>query len=309
MSSVISRPARLLVAVTASGFLLAGCGAGPVHAGAAAIVGDTRLPVTDVQTWFDDVMRKEQGLQPQLKHQGQMDDLGRQLASYRVRQELAEQAARTEHLTATDQQVDDLINQMGGPQAATAGKIYTPQNLRESARTEVLTTQLARKYINRLAVTFDFTQASTRREAEAKARRMAQGPEQAAAVIEDDRKAGLPATVGEHLRAADDGQLAATTPLFAAEAGTVLAFKPDEQSGQWLVVRIKERKDDLLSTNPVPNDEKVLRGLGQQLLGLTADRVGVQLSPRYGVWDPIAVGSAPNAGETLGFRLAPQSKS
>lgn len=307
--SAISRPARLLVAVAASGLLLAGCGSGPGQAGAAAIVGDTRVPVTEVQSWFNAVMAKEPGLKPQLKEQGQMDELGRQLATFAVRQQLTKQAARDENLTASEQQVTDLINQMGGPQAATAGKIYTAENLRESARMEVLTEQLARKYINRLAVTFDFTQATTRREAEAKVQRMAQGPEQAAAVIDEDRKAGLPATVNEKLHASEAGKLAASTPLFGAEAGTVMAFKPEKQSGQWLVVRITERNDNVPSTGPVPSDQKVLQGLGQQLLGLTADRVGVQLSPRYGVWDPIALGTAPNAGETLGFRLTSETPS
>jgi hypothetical protein len=300
------RHGRLLASIAAAGLLLAGCGSGPSQVGAAAIVGDTRIPVTEVQSWFGEVLAKEPDVKPQLQQQGQLDELGRQLAAQLVRQELIEQAARDERLTVTDQQVTDLINKMGGPQAATAGKIYTQQNLREVARTQLLATELGRKYFDRLAVTFDYTQATTRREAEEKAQRMAQGPAEAAALINADAAAGVPAALGQQLRASASPQLAATTPLFGAQPGTVLAFEPEPNSGQWLIALIKERSTDAPPMPPTAGgaDDQTLQGVGMYLLGITADRVGVRLSPRYGVWDDVNLTAAPNENETTGFRVS-----
>lgn len=42
---------------------------------------------------------------------------------------------------------------------------------------------------------------------------------------------------------------------------------------------------------------------GARLLGLTAQRTGVELSPRYGVWDPVAVTAVPEEEQRSGFRL------
>ncbi|SDX55699.1 SurA N-terminal domain-containing protein [Saccharopolyspora shandongensis] len=298
------RHGRLLASIAAAGLLLAGCGSGPSQVGAAAIVGETRIPVSDVQSWFGEVLAKEPDLKPQLQQQGQLDELGRQLAAQLVRQELVDQAARDERLTVTDQQIADVINRMGGPQAATAGKIYTPQNLRDVVRTQLLTTELGRKYFDRLEITFDYAQATTRGEAEEKARRMAQGPAETAAVVNEAAKAGVPAALDQKLRAADSPQLAASTPLFGAQPGTVLAFEPEQSSGQWLIARIKERRTD---AQPMPAaggaDDQTLQGVGAYLLGITADRVGVELSPRYGTWDQVGLTAVPSEGETTGFRL------
>ncbi|PKW14227.1 SurA N-terminal domain-containing protein [Saccharopolyspora spinosa] len=299
------RHGRLLASIAAAGLLLAGCGSGPSQVGAAAIVGDNRIPVSDVQSWFGEVLAKEPGLKPQLQQQGNLDELGRQLAAQLVRQELVEQAARDERLTVTDQQVADLINRMGGPAAATSGKIYTPQNLREVARTQLLATELGRKYFDRLDITFDYSQATTRGEAEEKAKRMAQGPAEAAAVVTADAKAGVPAALDQKLRATDSPQLAATTPLFGAQPGTVLAFEPETNSGQWLIARIKERRADAPPAVPAGGaDDQTLQGVGMHLLGITADRVGVRLSPRYGVWDRVNLVAVPSEGETTGFRMS-----
>lgn len=298
------RRGRLFASLAVAGVLLSGCGSGPSQVGAAAIVGDQRIPVTEVQSWFSEVLAKEPELKPQLREQGQYDELGRTLAGQLVRQELVAQAARENGLTASEQQITDMINQWGGPQA-TEGKIFTPENLHEMARTEALVTELGRRYFDGLAVTFDFTQATTRAEAERKAHQMAQGDAAVRDLIAADAKAGLPASAGQQLRALDSPKLAASTPLFSAEPGTVLAFEPEPNSGQWLIALIRDRKA-APTANPAGGvDDQTLQGVGTFLLGATADRVGVTLSPRYGVWDPIGLQPVPNEGETTGFRIEP----
>ncbi|QGK72012.1 hypothetical protein GIY23_03530 [Allosaccharopolyspora coralli] len=300
------RPGRLFVALAAAGLLLTGCGTGPGQPGAAAVVGGETIPVSDVRSWFDGLLAKEQGVKPELQAQGQMDDVARNIATLTVREKLAERAARAENITVSDNRVSEEIAARGGAEAATRGQIYTPRNFRDGVRAQLIATELGRKYADRLAVTFDYTQATTRSDAEHKARRMAAGAEETRKVIAEDAAAGLPAMEGERLRAAETPEvnaLAAATPLFAADPGTVLAFQ-GQQAGQWLVARITERRTDARGPAPAPMDQETLQALGTQLLALTGERVGVELSPRYGVWDPIALATAPNEGETTGFRYS-----
>jgi hypothetical protein len=301
----MTRPARVLATLAAAALLLAGCGSVSDKVGAAAFVGNTRIPDSAVQSWFDAVLQKEPRLKPQLEQQNEMGTLGRKIASLEVQQELLRQAALAEHLTVDEKSIDDAVAKMGGPQAATAGKIYTPANVRDEARSQLLAVELGRKYLDRLAITFDYTQASNRQEAQTKAQRMAQGQQQAAALVAADRQAGVPSSVGQQLRAADNAQIAAGTPIFGVPPGTVVAFQPDQQSGQWLVVRVEDRRTEAPSPTPVAGhtDPQILQEFGMQLLGMTEDRVGVQLSPRYGVWDPLAFGAAPNQDQTVGLRF------
>jgi SurA-like protein len=300
------RHGRLLASIAAAGLLLAGCGSGPSQVGAAAIVGDTRIPVAEVQSWFDEVLAKEPELRQQLQQQGQLDDRGRELASYLVQQELIELAAAAEQLSVDQEHVDAVIAQQGGAQAATAGTFMTPQRLPESVRAGLLLTELGRRYADRLSITFDYTQASTRTEAEAKARRMALGPAEAAAVLDADRKTGKVVGVGERRSVADNAELAARTPLFGARPGTVLAFEMQEQTGQWIVARIVDRNTNDVAPGAAGEqiDDATLQAIGARLLGITAENAGVRLSPRYGAWDPVALSAAPNADETVGFWLS-----
>ncbi|MFC7341889.1 SurA N-terminal domain-containing protein [Saccharopolyspora griseoalba] len=308
MRTTLSRHGRLLASIAAAGLLLVGCGTGPSQVGAAAIVGDTKIPVSQVKSWFTEVLDKEPRLRSQLEERDGLDDLGRALAGQLVRQELIAEVAEREHLSVDERQVDAMIDRWGGPRA-TEGEVFTPGNVREFARGEALVTELGRRYFDGLSVTFDYTQATSRSSAQRKAEEMARGGAAATELIERDTAAGTPAGTGQRLRAADSPKLAAATPLFGAEPGTVLAFEPERNAGQWLIVRIQERVAE-----PSPRagaaDDATLHGLGSQLLGLTADRVGVRLSPRYGAWDPIGLTAAPSEGETTGFRLtAPSSES
>ncbi|MDR7302679.1 SurA N-terminal domain-containing protein [Haloactinomyces albus] len=305
MSSVILRPTRVLIALLAACLLLAGCGAGPGKVGTAAIVGDRAIPLTAVESRFTAVLNKNPDLADQLRQQGRMDDLARRIAGFAVRRELAAQAARRENLRVSEQEITTRINRAGGAQAAAEGTIFTARNYREVVRSQLLMTELGRKYLGTTSVTFDYTQATTRKEAKTKAERMARGPQQAAALIKADRARGVPAEFGRRVRASDSASLAVGTPLFGATPGTVVAFKgPNQRAGTWLIARITER-----NTKAAPAaagsqaDERVMQAFGTRLLGLTAQRVGVELSPRYGVWDPIRLTPAPDDGQTTGFRL------
>lgn len=311
MRSVIPRAARVFTVAVAACLVLAGCGSGPTRAGAAAIVGDERIPVSEVDSWFSRVLAEEPGLTERFRQRGTMDDLARRLAGFRVRQELAERAARKEDLRVTPQQVTRRIERMGGVRRATQGKIFTSGNIRETTRSLLQMTELGRKYLPRTSVTFDYTQATTREDAEAKARRMARGPKAAARLIASDRATGVAAGRDRELRAAEAPRVAVGTPLFGAGEGTVVAFKgPQQRAGTWLIARITERDTSAPQAAPSARiGPRALQAFGRRLLGLTAERTGVTMSPRYGVWDPIGLTAAPEEGQTTGFRIPAGSRS
>lgn len=294
---------RLLAGLVLAGTLLAGCGNGPASVGAAAFVGQDRIPVNEVQSRIRTVLDKEPGAREKLEQQGQLDEFGRRLASDLVRRRLVEQATREEGLRVDQQQVSAVIDSAGGAEKASKGQIYTAGDLEDAMRSRMLTGELGRKYIGRVAVTYDVTTANNRREAEEKARRMAAGEQQATDLVNADHQAGLGSATSQRATSGELPDLAAGTPLFAALPGTVVAFELQPQSGQWTVLRIKDRSTGGPGTvgDGSAQDEKKMQAFGTQLLRVTAQRNGVELSPRYGVWDPIALSAAPSAGETTGF--------
>ncbi|GAB2659179.1 hypothetical protein GCM10027271_17330 [Saccharopolyspora gloriosae] len=302
MSSVISR-LRPLALVALSCALLAGCGVEPGRVGAAALVGDARIPVSEVQGRYRAVLDKEPEAKAQLAEQEQLGEFGRRLAGDLARRALVDQAAKDEGLRVDERRVREVIDSAGGEQAASAGQIYTADDMAAVVRSKLLTAELGRRYIDRVSITYDVTSAATRGEAEQKARRMARGDAESTAVVTADQQAGQGAAADQRLRSADVPDLAAGTPLFGARAGTAMAFELQPQSGQWSVVRIKRR--DVAPAPPKPSaagaDEMRMQSFGDQLLRVTAQRVGVELSPRYGVWDQLALGAAPNKDETIGF--------
>ncbi|SFD61675.1 SurA N-terminal domain-containing protein [Actinopolyspora alba] len=290
--------------------LLAGCGSQPSRIGSAALVGDQAIPVSTVQQRFEAVVGERPQLREQLDEQGRKDELARQIAAFTVRQKLAEVAARRQNLRVSEQEITQWVQQRGGARAATEGTIFTADEVRSVARSLVLMRKLGSKHLASTSVVFDYTSATSRAEAERKANRMARGQEQAAELIQQDKSEGVPAGSGRELSAASSPSFAAQTPLFAADEGTVLAFPgPGRQSaGQWLVARITERttgNGDGQSNTPSLGRQgaQLTQAFGARLLGLTAQRVGVELSPRYGVWDSLELTAAPDEGQTSGFRI------
>ena len=88
------RRARLLVLGAVAAVLLTGCGVEPGRAGAAAIVGGTRIPVAEVQSWMREAFAQDPDLEQRLQQQGRLDDSAREIAGHLVKQELVEQVAQ-----------------------------------------------------------------------------------------------------------------------------------------------------------------------------------------------------------------------
>jgi hypothetical protein len=280
--------------------LLAGCGSGPSQVGAAAIVGDTAIPIEYVQAWWDRVLSDDR-LKEQLRANEQFDDLGRVIAREAVRHELLRQVAKREGLQFDEAQISDLIAALGGEQAAVeiTQSIYDRNTIRDRARDQLLAVALARKYFD-TSLRFDMTVAANREQAVTKAHQLAAADSNGArSIIQADINRGLPAAADRKQSIADSVDAVLQTPLFAVPAGTVLAYPNPDQAGQgqWIVVVVRERSKGTPSGRPGAVtadkvDESRLEGIGLRLLGPYSREIGVRLSPRYGVWshEYVAVG-------------------
>lgn len=302
----------LAVLVAATGVLLTACGSGPSQVSSAAIVGDSSVPLAMVQQRLATVLRKEPDAK-KIQQQHQLDSVSRSIVTLSVRHDLIVKAAQQEGLSVNEAQITQLINQAGGAEQASAGTVYDATTFRERARDQLLLVALARKYVDKLAVTFDYTQASTREAAFAKANQIAAHPDKAQDIIKSDTAAGVAAGLNERLAATDNLQFA-TTALFGALPGTVVTFPLDQNgaqgTGQWVVALIRQRSTDAPATGSSPKvnvdqlDPRLLEAVGIRLLAPIAYQVGVRVNPRYGIWDLAGMSVAPTATETTGLVLS-----
>lgn len=295
------RSVAAAVAAVLSAVLLAGCGSGPSQAGAAAIVGDTEIPIGYVQSWWERVMGDDT-LKEQLRANGQLDDLGRVIVREAVRHELLKITAEREGLQFDEAQVSELIETLGGEQAAVeiTQSIYDRNTIRDRARDQLLAVALGRKYFD-TTVRFDYTFAGSREQALNKARELAADPRRVRSIIEADRQRGLQVGLDQRQSIADNLDAVLRTPLFSVPAGHVLAYPDADESnpGQWVVAVIRERTTGTPSSQPgaVTIDrvnESRLEGVGLRLLGIESRKIGVRLNPRYGVWshEYVAIGAS-----------------
>lgn len=296
--------AVLAVAAMALG-LLAGCGSGPSQFNSAAIVGDRAVPLDEVQQQLDTVLAKEgPEAKAQLQEGDQLDDVSRQIVSLEVQHELLTITAQREQLSVDEQQVTQLVEQLGGAEAASRGTIYSAENFRERARDQLLAVELGRKYLPRLAVTVDYTTADTRAAVEQRVAQLsAAGPAGARALIRDDVESGGAAALDQRIVAARNPSFA-SAPVFGVQEGTVVAFPSDQQAGSWLVMVVTDRSTTNGDAQPAGTDgldQSLLAAAGLRQLAMTAGQVGVRINPRYGVWDRVSLQAVPNPEEKTGF--------
>jgi hypothetical protein len=296
----------LAAGVVLSAALVAGCGSGPSQVGAAAIVGDTAIPVEYVQSWWDRYLATPE-IKEQLRAGGNFDDLGRLIVGQAVRHELLRVVARQERLQFDEAEVSELIEQLGGEQAAVeaTGSVYDSNTIRDRARDQLLAVALGRKYFERTGVRYDFTGVGSREQAQAKVDQFTRDPDGIQDVIEADKAAGAQTGVDIEQTMADSIEYTINAPLFSVPANTVVAYPDPDQAnqGQWIVAVVHERSTDgsIESSSNATSlddvDQGRLEGVGLQILSFMARDIGVRVSPRYGVWSDVYLTAAETAGE------------
>jgi hypothetical protein len=304
----VGRARRVTVGTLAAALLIGGCSSsGPSQLGAAAIVGDTTIPIEQVQAQVDTVLAKEgEQTRAQLVAGRQLDDLSRQIVTLLIRHELIELVAEREDLSVNSAQVSKLLYDLGGPEVASKGTIWDTEGFRRQARDRLLMIELGRKTL-RTAVNFDYTTAATRTAAIARAEQLAAaGPRGSRELISADADAGKDATVGKRVVAGDD-PIFASSPAFGAAKGSVVAFQlADTQP--WLIMVIRNHLDRAEPSDEAPEpdeiDPEVLEAIGLRQVAQIAENSELRLNPRYGVWDVVNMEAVPNKNETGGV-IAP----
>jgi hypothetical protein len=302
----VRRVLRAAAGVAAVGLLIGGCSLGSSQLGAAAFIGGTEIPMEQVHDQLETVLAKE-GPQArvQLAAGHQLDDVSRKIVTVRIRHQLDEIAAQRAGLTVDQAQVDRLIKEVGGAEAASKGTIFDAAGYRERARDKVLMAQLGRAALRNSAVTVDYTTADTRTAAKRRVDELSQaGSTGARQLIDADVRAGKDAELGKRIVAADD-PIFATTPAFGVAEGNVVAFQPDDTK-PWLIMVVENRTSrGAQASDHAPHidqiDPAVLEAVGLRQLAQVSQDVGVRLNPRYGIWDPLTMQVVADENETGGF--------
>ncbi len=300
---------RAVLGIMVGALWISGCSSGPTQVGAAAFVNGTEIPVEQVQSQLTTVLAKEGAeARAQLAAAHQLDDLSRKIITVQVRHELTAITARRAGVTVDQAQVNRLIDTVGGAQGASKGTIFDADGYRQRAEDKLLMAQLGLRALRNSAVTVDYTTADTRTAAKTKVDELSRaGAKRARQLIDADVRAGKEAVIGKRIVAADD-PIFATTPAFGVVEGTVVAFQLADTT-PWLIMVIKNRANR--GVQPSDNapaleqiDPAVLEAIGLRQLAQVGEEVGVRLSPRYGIWDPVSMQAVANENETAGF-LAP----
>jgi hypothetical protein len=297
VSDVHTKVGRALAAVAAVGAVVSGCG-GPVQAGSAAVVGDTTVPLEQVQNQLGTLLARVPADQRQ---QDTGASLARDIVTNELLHDLITRAAVQQGITVTDAQVDAFIEQQGGADALLQNSVLDVEGLRQQAHDFLVATDLGRRAAPGLVVTIDLVGSPNRADAEAKARVLAAGGPAADALFKDSRTAQKSVQVA----AVTDTQNAGSV-VFGTPVGEVVAYQPDPQQATWNVFRVTERQTDARPADPSAASALSLQQLyliGQRTLQPVADSLNVRVNPRYGVWDQVVLRVVP-ADQTSGLVVA-----
>lgn len=293
---------RVIVAVVAAGAVATGCG-GPNQAGSAAIVGSNAIPLEVVQSQLDTALAKPD----QLAQIGvQPADVARALVSQHVMHGLLEQEAAQARIVVTDADVDAELEANGGADAVLESSLYDVATLRDRVRDNLLAARLAERVVGDLSVTADLVAATSQEDADQKAALLAAGgPAADALFANQDPETGTAARDRKFTALTEPD--AASTVLFGVPVGTVVSFQPSPGQASWIVFRVTDRQAGQIIVPGAASaiSQAQLIGIGERLMQPVAEEVGVQVNPRYGVWDPVALRVV---GEDMltGQVLAPQ---
>ncbi|EWC62751.1 PpiC-type peptidyl-prolyl cis-trans isomerase precursor [Actinokineospora spheciospongiae] len=319
MTTVIRRRGAAAVLTVVLGLVLGSCASGPSQVNAAAIVDGRTIGVGQVQELVDRAVKAEPAAQT-LADQHKLGDLSREVLTQLVMHELITSYTAQNPVTVDPAQLSQVAEQIrasteplptdgtAAPEAivATAAtKVFEPEFL---ARDYLALAAIGDRELNSVKVTFDYAvlapgqdgaTGSLREKALAKARQLAVGLDRAAAVQKQDTADGeLQWETITTTPTAQEGL--ESSALFGTGPNTVVAFQPNQQNASWIIALIREREVSAPQAGAAKNPLQVAIPFGQRVLQSWVDRVGVKISPRYGVFDQVAMRLAAGDAESTG---------
>ncbi|WP_300018226.1 hypothetical protein [Pseudonocardia sp.] len=298
---------RVVAAVTVVGAIVSGCGSGPSQVGSAVIIGSDTIPLALVQDRITEALSPERAAAVQGRDQGRGGGYGapqvaREIVTSEILSTLLDRRTAEEGIVVDDAMVDQAVASIGSPEEFDQVSLYRPEVARERLRDDIAAALLGARYVDRLGVTFEFTGFGTEQEALAAAQVVVAGGPGAEAVFADAPPEGQ----AQQVRAATNPALASSF-AFGSPAGSTVVLRPAQDGAPWVLIHVIERSENL-----PPAGESAVGQLGQQdlqligyrLLQPAATELGVEVNPRYGVWDPIQL-AVVDAEETAGSLVLP----
>jgi hypothetical protein len=292
---------RVLAAVVALGAAVSGCGN---QAGTAVIVGGDAVPIERIQDRLDVALAKTDVMAAQASQGNGPDNIARLLVTTTVTHDLLQREAAAAGIAVSDAEVDTLINtaseQHGGVDAFIESTPFDLAGVRELARDQIAQTKLGAKTVGGLTVTVDILTASSRPDAERKAQTLAAGGPAADALFANPQTSRRGAVYAAAAHPEDAGDV-----MYGARVGSTVAYQKDPDQANWTVFRVVDRRTDApsdpLAVNRFSQDE--LLPVGHRSLQPSADALGVDVNPRFGVWDPIRLSVVPK--DMVGGKILP----
>lgn len=296
------RVGRVVAAVAVVGAMVSGCGSGPSQIGSAAIVGSDVIPLSTVQDQIALALSPEKAQAVAGRNQGagggyDAPQVAREIVTSAILGDLLDRRTAEEGIAISDADLDAALATAGSPDELAQASLYTPEVQREKIRDDLAAAALGARYVDRLGVTLEFVALPTEEEATGAARAVAAGGPGADAVFAD----APPEQRAQQVRAVDNPALA-TSFAFGTPAGSVIVLRPAQDGAPWTVIRILERTTDLTPEGPSALDRfgrSDLQLIGYRLLQPASEELGVQVNPRFGVWDPIQL-AVVDADQTAG---------
>lgn len=281
---------RLFAGVAVFGVLVSGCG-GPPQAGSAVIVGDDAVPLGQVQSALTAMLAKVPADQRQA---GQDIAFARSIVTNDVLHSLLGRLGSTAGIAVSDTDIDTFLEQQGGAAALEQSTGLDADELRKESHDLLVAIALGRRVAPGLVVTADVVGATSREDAEAKARVLAAGGAASAALFANTGTAMRNQQFAALTFPLQSGSAAGGTRsvVLGTDVGDTVAYQPDPQQAAWSVFRVTQRRTDAVPQDPTALSklgEAELLQIGQRTVQPLAESLGVRVNPRYGVWDPISL--------------------
>lgn len=328
-----TRIPALVASIAVLGGALTACASGPSQINSAVIIGDRVISVDDVQHRLDQALRVEPAAKELAKNR-KLDLVSRGIVNELVRHQLLAEAARRENLTVSEKDLADASAATPPSQDPVERSIEAGFDQKDIVRDRLLAVSLGNKMLDKLQLTLDGVVINspgfTKQKATELARQIAAQPDKAAALGAAAASANEQSqplanfaynAIRTYASAAQQAQQSGQAPsadnmvppLFAAPANSVIALSLGgggesgaSGGGQYLVALVRHADGGVPAqeaslASQVPPDWLFV--LGEHVISPLAKELGLRVSPRYGVWDELAVGVAASEAEKVGVLL------
>jgi hypothetical protein len=304
--------------VTALVATLSACGTGPSQVNSAVIFGGQAISVDEVQSLVDKVVKEPaaRGLAQQHK----LDLVAREAVGQLVVHELLADVARREGVRVDQDQFEELRKQNPFAQKLSADSGMPSEQLVPElvsrargfdayANDQLLLDALARKHLGRDSASYNLVSVQSEDEARNLAEKIAAKPDESAALMRAAAaKDGSEPQVNQDTGPTPDGVYlsAPDNSIFVLPAG-----QGATGGGGYQIVHVLSTETAATLSPDVDLsqvDASQLPALGKFVLRPFVIDSGIEISPRYGVWNDATLTVVPKAeADVAGFVVLPKS--